>query len=67
MNYTILYERLDGSSFVGSIFHPQMEVASVKDPLDGKVKTFKTRYTYDGIPFKRVEMEVDANDHFVQV
>lgn len=54
----IIYERLDGTTFEGSLFHPQMEHAGVIDPRDNKLKTFKTMF--DGRkPIKRVEVKED--------
>jgi hypothetical protein len=58
----ITYERLDGSSFEGPIFHRDMKHAAVVDPQDGKVKTFETvwdtRFGYR-FPIKRVEVKLD--------
>lgn len=61
----ITYQRLDGSMFEGPLFHPRMEVASVLDPRDGTVKTFKTLFDTDSsIPLIRVELKVDENGNF---
>lgn len=57
MSHTIIYERLDGSTFVGSVFHPRMEHAGVIDPADGRIKVFKTQFDSTGKPLKRVELQ----------
>lgn len=54
----IPYERLDGTTFEGSLFHPQMETAGVIDPRDDRLKTFVTVFE-DGKPLKRVELETE--------
>jgi hypothetical protein len=66
MSFTILYERLDGTYFVGSLFHPQMEHASVPDPVTGEIRTFKTVYSYEGIPIKRVEVAPYVQEQVLQ-
>lgn len=53
----IQYVRLDGTTFTHYLFHPRMEHASVVDPRDGRLRTFKTEFDKHGTPLRRVEVE----------
>lgn len=52
----IRYVRLDGTYFMGPVFHRQMEYADVEDPRDGQLHTYRSEVDSETQEYFRVEV-----------